>query len=147
MRRMRRKRARLLQNKEIFCRFFKAFALSGRQACVHDYPGRCPGLGASALYLSLRSVTVGSGRMALIWGFFLCLCFFLFLCFFLCLFLSYFLSFDFGFSFLLCYFFLLEIMFWFELSHFEINLRELGLLRLERNRVIQSFHLDRCYTL
>ena len=28
---------------------FKAFALTGRQACVHDYPGRCPGLGASAL--------------------------------------------------------------------------------------------------
>ena len=27
----------------------KAFALSGRQVCVHKYPGRCPGLGASAL--------------------------------------------------------------------------------------------------
>jgi len=27
----------------------KAFALTGRQACVFDYPGRCPGLGASAL--------------------------------------------------------------------------------------------------
>ena len=27
----------------------KAFALTGRQACVHHYPGRCPGLGASAL--------------------------------------------------------------------------------------------------
>ena len=26
-------------------------------------PGRCPGLGASALYLSLRPVTVGSGRV------------------------------------------------------------------------------------
>ena len=38
----------------IFAWGFKAFALTGRQACVHDYPGRCPGLGASAL----------SGRMA-----------------------------------------------------------------------------------
>ena len=28
---------------------FEAFALTGRQTCVHDYPGRCPGLGASAL--------------------------------------------------------------------------------------------------
>ena len=28
---------------------FKAFALTGRQVCVHDYPGRCPGLRASAL--------------------------------------------------------------------------------------------------
>ena len=28
---------------------FKAFALSGRQVCVRNYPGRCPGLGASAL--------------------------------------------------------------------------------------------------
>ena len=27
---------------------FKAFALSGRQVCGHEYPGRCPGLGASA---------------------------------------------------------------------------------------------------
>jgi len=30
-------------------RFFKAFALTGRQGCVHNSPGRCPGLGASAL--------------------------------------------------------------------------------------------------
>ena len=29
--------------------YLKAFALTGRQACVLDYPGRCPGLGASAL--------------------------------------------------------------------------------------------------
>ena len=29
--------------------YLKAFALTGRQACVHHYPGRCPGLGASAL--------------------------------------------------------------------------------------------------
>ncbi len=29
--------------------FFKAFALTGRQVCVHNNPGRCPGLGASAL--------------------------------------------------------------------------------------------------
>ena len=29
--------------------FFKAFALTGRQVCAHNNPGRCPGLGASAL--------------------------------------------------------------------------------------------------
>nr|DAU42130.1 MAG TPA: hypothetical protein [Caudoviricetes sp.] len=29
-------------------RSFKAFALTGRQVCEHDYPGRCPGLRASA---------------------------------------------------------------------------------------------------
>ena len=28
---------------------FKAFALTGRQVRVRNYPGRCPGLGASAL--------------------------------------------------------------------------------------------------
>ena len=33
----------------IYCQDFKAFALTGRQACVRNYPGRCPGLGASAL--------------------------------------------------------------------------------------------------
>ena len=34
----------------MFClEFFKAFALTGRQVCVRNYPGRCPGLGASAL--------------------------------------------------------------------------------------------------
>ena len=33
----------------IFAWGFKAFALTGRQVCVHDYPGRCPGLRASAL--------------------------------------------------------------------------------------------------
>jgi len=27
---------------------FKAFALTGRQVCVRNNPGRCPGLGASA---------------------------------------------------------------------------------------------------
>ena len=27
----------------------KAFALTGRQACIHHYPGCCPGLRASAL--------------------------------------------------------------------------------------------------
>ena len=32
----------------IFGVVYKAFALSGRQACGHEYPGRCPGLGASA---------------------------------------------------------------------------------------------------
>ena len=30
-------------------RYLKAFALTGRQVCVHKHPGRCPGLGASAL--------------------------------------------------------------------------------------------------
>ena len=30
-------------------RHFKAFALTGRQVCVCNNPGRCPGLGASAL--------------------------------------------------------------------------------------------------
>ena len=29
-------------------RDFKAIALTGRQVCEHDYPGRCPGLRASA---------------------------------------------------------------------------------------------------
>jgi len=29
--------------------YFKAFAPTGRQVCVRNYPGRCPGLGASAL--------------------------------------------------------------------------------------------------
>ena len=29
--------------------YFKAFALTGRQVCVRNYPGRCPGLEASAL--------------------------------------------------------------------------------------------------
>ena len=33
----------------LIARYFKAFALTGRQVCVHDYPGCCPGLGASAL--------------------------------------------------------------------------------------------------
>ena len=70
---------------------FKAFALTGRQVCEQNNPGRCPGLGASALsgraaymsfcpfrvcclhellpftlrpeiFNSLRPVTVGSGR-------------------------------------------------------------------------------------
>ena len=43
---------------------FKAFALTGRQVTAPNNPGRCPGLRASALYLSLRPVTVGSGRAA-----------------------------------------------------------------------------------
>ena len=29
-------------------RYFKAFALTGRQVCRRNYPGRCPGLRASA---------------------------------------------------------------------------------------------------
>ena len=37
---------------------FKAFALTGRQVSVHNHPGRCPGLGASA----------PSGRVATIFG-------------------------------------------------------------------------------
>ena len=58
-----------------FLNVFKAFALTGRFDDYQHYPGRCPGLGASALsgreeqtlvpsalYLSLRPVTVGSGR-------------------------------------------------------------------------------------
>ena len=66
---------------------FKAFALTGRQVCEHDNPGRCPGLRASApsgraasksffplplLYPSASDfqfryapVTVGSGRVGL----------------------------------------------------------------------------------
>ena len=32
----------------IFAWGFKAFALTGRQVCVRNYPGRCPGLGVSA---------------------------------------------------------------------------------------------------
>ena len=51
----------LVQNDNYSPKKNKAFALTGRQACIHYYPGRCPGLGASALYLSLRPVTVGSG--------------------------------------------------------------------------------------
>ena len=38
-----------------FSLYLKAFALSGRQVYVYKYPGRCPGLRASAL----------SGRMEL----------------------------------------------------------------------------------
>ena len=60
---------RLFSSKKTFSRK-KAFALSGRQACVHHYPGRCPGLRASALSgrvgaLPFRYalVTVGSGRV------------------------------------------------------------------------------------
>ena len=33
----------------IYTQYFKAFALTGRHVCVRNYPGRCPGLGASAL--------------------------------------------------------------------------------------------------
>ena len=54
----------------------KAFALTGRQVCVHKHPGRCPGLRASVplplLYPSASDfqfryapVTVGSGRVEL----------------------------------------------------------------------------------
>ena len=69
------------------CLVLKAFALTGRQVCVHKHPGRCPGLRASALsgraasmsfcplpllYPSASDfqfryapVTVGSGRVGL----------------------------------------------------------------------------------
>ena len=43
-------------------RYLKAFALTGRQVCVRNYPGRCPGLGASAL--SGRVGAKPSGRAA-----------------------------------------------------------------------------------
>ena len=33
----------------MYCLDFKAFALTGRQICVQNNPGRCPGLRASAL--------------------------------------------------------------------------------------------------
>ena len=39
----------LVQNDNYSPKKIKAFALTGRQACIHYYPGRCPGLGASAL--------------------------------------------------------------------------------------------------
>ena len=41
----------------------KLLPLQGDRFAAIKNPGRCPGLGASALYLSLRPVTVGSGRM------------------------------------------------------------------------------------
>ena len=34
----------------MFAWSFKAFALTGRQVCVRNNPGRCPGLRASALF-------------------------------------------------------------------------------------------------
>ena len=37
--------------------------LQGDRLASINTQGDCPGLGASALYLSLRPVTVGSGRM------------------------------------------------------------------------------------
>jgi hypothetical protein len=39
----------LVQNDNYSPQKYKAFALTGRQACIHYFPGRCPGLGASAL--------------------------------------------------------------------------------------------------
>ena len=33
----------------MYCLEFKAFALTGRQVCARNSPGRCPGLGVSAL--------------------------------------------------------------------------------------------------
>ena len=40
---------RLFLQKKLFHVSGKAFALSGRQACVYKYPGCCPGIRASAL--------------------------------------------------------------------------------------------------
>ena len=40
---------RLFLQKKLFHVRKKAFALTGRQACIHQYPGRCPGLRVSAL--------------------------------------------------------------------------------------------------
>ena len=40
---------RLFLQKKLFHVRKKAFALTGRQACIHHYPGCCPGLRASAL--------------------------------------------------------------------------------------------------
>ena len=44
----------------VYSRYFKAFALTGRQGCVRNYPGRCPGLGASALSGRAASGAFGS---------------------------------------------------------------------------------------
>ena len=33
----------------VMASYLKAFALTGRLVCLHNYPRRCPGLGASAL--------------------------------------------------------------------------------------------------
>ena len=43
--------------------YFKAFALTGRQVCDRNNPGRCPGLGASAL-----SGRVGTWWCSDVWG-------------------------------------------------------------------------------
>ena len=40
---------RLFLQKKLFHVREKAFALTGRQACIHHYPGCCPVLRASAL--------------------------------------------------------------------------------------------------
>ena len=47
--------------------FFKAFALTGRQTSARNNPGRCPGLGASALsgrVAQNRAYGAKTGRMA-----------------------------------------------------------------------------------
>ena len=38
-----------IESYHVLAKYFKAFALTGRQVCDRNYPGRCPGLGASAL--------------------------------------------------------------------------------------------------
>ena len=75
---------------------FKAFALTGRQVCVRNYPGRCPGLGASAL-----SGRVGQNLRK----------FSLFVSLFISLLISLFVSLVFSFNFSFCFFcFLLLIL-------------------------------------
>ena len=55
----------VVRRKAITNHKFKAFALTGRQGCAHNNPGRCPGLGASALSgrvgQNLRTTACGSG--------------------------------------------------------------------------------------
>ena len=44
--------------------YLKAFALTGRQVYVHQYPGRCPGLRASALSGRAGLTCESSGRIS-----------------------------------------------------------------------------------
>ena len=58
---MRPVRAKALKYRAIY----KAFALTGRQVCEHDNPGRCPGLRASAP--SGRAAYMGSSYFRAYW--------------------------------------------------------------------------------
>ena len=58
---MRPVRAKALKYRAIY----KAFALTGRQVCEHDNPGRCPGLRASAP--SGRAAYMGSSFFRAYW--------------------------------------------------------------------------------